>query len=107
MMNMGKMMKQVQDMQSKMNLMQEKLNNTQITGLAGGELVRATINGKYELLAVAIDPKAVDPDDLEMLEALIVAAYNDAKGQIDKVIEEETGKAMGGLSLPPGMKLPF
>ena len=107
MMNMGKMMKQVQDMQAKMNLMQEKLGSTRVTGAAGGELVSVTINGKYEMLGISINPKAVDADDLEMLEALIVAAYNDAKGRIDKVIEEETGKAMGGLSLPPGLNLPF
>lgn len=107
MMNMGQVMKQVQDMQSKMNLMQNKLNETEVTGQAGGDLVSVTINGKYEMKKVKIDPKAVDPSDVEMLEDMVAAAYGAAKAQIDLMIASETEKAMGGLKLPPGMKLPF
>lgn len=107
MLNMGQMMKQVQDMQSKMNLMQSKLAETEMTGQAGGDLVVATMNGKGELKKVKIDPKVVDPSDVEMLEDMVVAAVNDAKSKIDALIASETEKAMGGLKLPPGMKLPF
>lgn len=107
MLNMGKMMKQVQDMQSKMKVMQEELSHTEMTGQAGGDLVQATVSGKGELKKVKIDPKAVDTDDLEMLEDLIVAAFNDAKSKVDAHVATETEKAMGGLKLPPGMNLPF
>ena len=107
MLNMGQMMKQVQDMQAKMNLMQNKMNETEVTGQAGGELVVATMNGKYELKKIKIDPKLVDPAEIEMLEDMVLAACNAAKNQIDALIASETERAMGGLKLPPGMKMPF
>ncbi len=107
MLNMGKMMKQVQDMQSKMTAMQADLANVDMTGQAGGDLVQATVSGKGELKAIKIDPKAVDTDDMEMLEDLIVAAFNDAKSKVDAHVATETEKAMGGMKLPPGMSLPF
>lgn len=107
MFNMGQMMKQVQDMQSKMNLMQAKLGETEMTGQAGGDLVVATMNGKGDLKKLKIDAKLVDPSDIEMLEDMVVAAIGDAKAKIDAMIAAETEKAMGGLKLPPGMKLPF
>lgn len=107
MFNMGQMMKQVQDMQGKMNLMQAKLGETELTGQAGGDLVVATMNGKGDLKKLKIDAKLVDPSDIEMLEDMIVAAIGDAKAKIDAMIAVETEKAMGGLKLPPGMKMPF
>ena len=107
MLNMGQMMKQVQDMQNKMNLMQNKLNETEVTGQAGGELVVVTMNGKFELKKIKIDPKTVDPSDVEMLEDMVVAAVNDAKARIDAIIASETERAMGGMKLPAGMKMPF
>lgn len=107
MLNMGKMMKQVQDMQSKMTTMQAELADTEMVGQAGGDLVQATVSGKGDLKKVKIDPKAVDTDDMEMLEDLIVAAFNDAKSKVDALVASETEKAMGGLKLPPGMNLPF
>ena len=107
MFNMGQMMKQVQDMQAKMNLMQAKLGDTEMTGQAGGDLVVATMNGKGDLKKLKIDAKLVDPSDIEMLEDMIVAAIGDAKAKIDAMIASETEKAMGGLKLPPGMKMPF
>lgn len=107
MFNMGQMMKQVQDMQSKMNQMQARLGETETTGQAGGDLVIATMNGKGDLKKIKIDAKAVDPSDIDMLEDLVLAAVADAKAKIDAMIAQETEKAMGGLKLPPGMKLPF
>jgi len=107
MLNMGKMMKQVKDMQSKMTAMQEKLAEVEMTGQAGGDLVLATVSGKGVLKKIKIDPKAVDTDDMEMLEDLIIAACNDAKSKVDSHVASETEKAMGGLKLPPGMNLPI
>ena len=107
MLNMGQMMKQVQDMQAKMNQMQSKLGETELTGQAGGDMVVATMNGKGDLKKLKIDAKAVDPSDVEMLEDLVLAAVADAKAKIDAMIASETEKAMGGIKLPPGVKLPF
>lgn len=106
MLNIGQMMKQVQTMQSKMTDMQNRLGETELTGQAGG-LVEATMNGKGDLKKIKIDPKAVDPADVDMLEDLVVAAVADAKAKMDALIAQETEKAMGGMKLPPGMKLPF
>lgn len=107
MFNIGQMMKQVQDMQAKMADMQSRLGEVEVEGQAGNGLVRVTLTGKGEMKAIAIDPKAVDPSDVEMLEDLVVAAVNDAKAKADAAVAGETDKIMGGLKLPPGMKLPF
>ena len=107
MLNMGKMMKQVQDMQAKMGEMQAKMNDMEVEGQAGGGLVVATMSGKGELKKIKIDPKLVDPAEIEMLEDMIVAACRDAKAKVDAFIADETEKAMGGIKLPPGMQLPF
>ncbi len=107
MVNIGQMMKQVQDMQAKMTSMQSRLGDIETQGAAGGGMVTATMNGKGELKKIKLDPKVVDPSDVEMLEDLIVAAVNDAKSKIDDQIAKETEQMMGGLKLPPGVKLPF
>lgn len=107
MLNMGKMMKQVQDMQAKMTELQARVGEIEMTGQAGGDKVIATMGGKGELKKIKIDPSVIDPADPEMLEDLVVAACRDAKTKIDRFIEEETQKAMGGMSLPPGLSLPF
>ena len=106
-MNIGQMMKQVQEMQAKMSQMQERLGDTEVMGQSGGGMVQATMNGKGELRKIKIDPKLADPNDIEMLEDLIVAACNDAKAKTDEQIAGETQKMMGGIKLPPGVKLPF
>jgi nucleoid-associated protein EbfC len=105
--NLAGMMKQAQQMQQKMADMQARLEAAEIEGVAGAGLVRVTLSGKGVLKAVKIDPKLLEPSEAEMLEDLLVAAHADAKGKIDAVTEEETRNAMGGLSLPPGVKLPF
>ncbi len=106
-MNIGQMMRQVQDMQTKMAQMQERMNETEVTGQSGGGMVVVTINGNGDLKKIKIDPKLADPAEMEMLEDLIVAAFNDAKAKKDAAVATETEKMMGGLKLPPGMKLPF
>jgi DNA-binding YbaB/EbfC family protein len=105
--NLAGLMKQAQQMQSKMEDMQSKLEAMEVTGEAGAGLVKVTLNGKGTLRTLAIDPKIVDPADTEMLEDLIVAAHRDAKTKIDAASAEEMQKVTGGLQLPPGMKLPF
>lgn len=106
-MNIGKMMKQVQDMQSKMTAMQDSLSDIEVTGQAGGGMVVATMDGKGELKKIKLDPKLADPAEIEMLEDLIVAACRDAKAKAEQHVAAETEKMMGGIKLPPGVKLPF
>ena len=105
--NLGNMLKQAQEMQAKMAEMQDSLADLEVTGEAGAGLVRATATGKGELKSVVIDPKVVDPDDVSMLEDLIVAAVNAAKAKADQETQAKTAELMGGMQLPPGFKLPF
>jgi DNA-binding YbaB/EbfC family protein len=105
--NLGNMLKEAQKLQSKMAEMQAKLAETELSGAAGGGMVNVTLNGKGEMRKVKIDPSLVDPAEVEILEDLIVAAFNEAKAKIEAHVQEEMGKLTGGMSLPPGMKLPF
>ena len=105
--NLGQMMKQAQELQSRMNEMQAKLDQIEITGASGGGMVQVTVNGKREMKRLKIDKSLVDPEEVEVLEDLVVAAFNDAAAKIDAKLAEEMGKITGGLKLPPGMKLPF
>lgn len=106
-MNLGGMMKQVQEMQAKMAEMQERLAQAEVQGQAGGGMVVSTMNGKGELRKIKIDPQLANPAELELLEDLIVAACRDARQKAEDQIAEETKKMMGGMQLPPGVKLPF
>jgi DNA-binding YbaB/EbfC family protein len=105
--NIGQLMKQAQQMQSRMADMQAKLADVEMSGQSGGGMVTALMNGKGELKKITLDKGVVDPDDIEMLEDLIIAAVNDAKGKIEGHVASETQKLMGGIPMPPGMKLPF
>jgi nucleoid-associated protein EbfC len=105
--NLGNMLKEAQKLQSKMAEMQAKLAETELSGAAGGGMVTVTLNGKGEMRKVKIDPSLVDPAEVEILEDLIVAAFNEAKAKIEAHVQEEMGRLTGGMSLPPGMKLPF
>lgn len=105
--NLSQMLKQAQEMQSKMAEMQSALEQIEVTGQAGGGLVAVTISGKGEVRRVKIDPKLATPDDVEVLEDLIVAAAKDAKSKADAQMAEQMAKLTGGLQLPPGFKLPF
>ena len=105
--NFGQMMKQAQEFQSKMAEMQEKLAQFEVTGSSAGGMVQVTLNGKTEARRVKIDPSLVSPDDTEVLEDLIVAAFNDAKAKVEAHMAEKMSELTGGLQLPPGMSLPF
>ena len=105
--NLGQMMKQVQDMQEKMQCMQEQQLAMEVEGSSGAGMVRVTLNGKGEMRAIRLDPSIVDPGEIEVLEDLIMAAVNDARAKVDQHMAEGMQKLTGGLSLPPGFKLPF
>jgi nucleoid-associated protein EbfC len=105
--NLGNLMKQAQQMQAKMGEMQAKMSELEVTGASGGGMLKVVLNGKYELKSIKIDKALVDPEDVEVLEDLIVAAFNDAKTKAETAMQEEMAKVTGGLNLPAGMKLPF
>jgi DNA-binding YbaB/EbfC family protein len=105
--NFGQMMKQAQEMQARMAEMQARLDQVEMTGAAAGGMVQVTLNGKGELRKLKLDKSLVVADETEVLEDLIVAAFNDAKSRVESHVAEEMGKLTGGLKLPPGMKLPF
>ncbi len=105
--NLGNMMKQAQQMQAKMAEMQARLDQVEMSGASGGGLVTVTLNGKSEVRKLKIDPSLVVPDETEVLEDLIVAAFNDAKARVEAHVAEEMSKLTGGLQLPAGLKLPF
>ena len=105
--NLGQLMKQAQEMQTKMAEMQQRLVDVEITGSAAAGMVTVVLNGKGEMRKVKIDPSLIVPDDAEVLEDLIVAAQNDARAKVDAYMQEETSKMMGGVDLPPGCKMPF
>ncbi len=99
----GGMMKQVQELQRKMAQVQEDLRTRVVEGSAGGGMVTAQVNGKLELVALKISREVVDPDDVRMLEDLIIAAVSQATKKAHELAENEMNKVTGGLGLPPGM----
>ena len=105
-MDIMKMMKQAKTMQDKMQAMQEEMADATVEGTSGGGMVKATLSGKGELTGLAIDPSLLVPDDVEILEDLLIAAHNDAKAKADQMMADKTQDMMSGLGLPPGMKLP-
>ena len=104
--NLGNMMKQAQQMQEKMQEMQERLADHEVSGAAGGGMVTVTMNGKGETRRVKIDPSLVAPEDVGVLEDLIVAASNDAKQKVEQYTQEQMQDITGGMDLPPGFKMP-
>ena len=105
--DMGKMMKAAQEMQQKMETLQEELAAMTVTGESGAGLVKATATAKGELTALDIDPSIFSADDKEVVEDLILAAIKDAQAKAQEKNAEELQKLTEGLGLPPGMKLPF
>lgn len=105
--NINQMMKQAQQLQEKIAQVQEKMDQVEISGMSGGGMVKVTINGKGIMKGLSIDPSLMDPKEIEVLEDLIIAAFNDAKSKVENHMAEEMGKITGGLGLPGGMKLPF
>lgn len=103
--NLMGMMKQMGEMQTRMQQMQEELAALEIEGQAGAGLVKVTMSGKGEVRKVSIDPSLVKPEEAEILEDLIVAAAQDAKAKLDMQLQEKMQEMAGGLPLPPGLKL--
>ena len=101
------MMKKAQAMQVKLQEAQEDLARLEVEGQSGGGMVKATLNGKGELTAIAIDASLLKPEDKEMVEDLVIAAFADAKGRADRAAAEKMQAVTAGLQLPPGLKLPF
>lgn len=106
MMNIQGIMKQAQMMQKKMEEEQAKLAQEEVEGSSGGGMVKVTLNGKFEMKRLSLDNSLVDPQDVEVLEDLIVAAYNDAKNKVDAKMQDSMNALSGGLNLG-GLKLPF
>ncbi|GII24940.1 YbaB/EbfC family nucleoid-associated protein [Planosporangium mesophilum] len=98
--NLQQLMKQAQKMQQQMAEAQAQLAETELTGTAGGGLVTVTVTGTGEVTSIKIDPKAVDPDDVETLEDLVVAALHNAAEQARALTEQKMGPLAGGLGLP-------
>ena len=101
--NMAGMMKKMQKLQGEMAKMQEELKKRTMEVSAGGGAVKVVINGDKQIQSLKIDPLAVDPEDIEMLEDLVVAAINEAIKKVDDMMAQEMGKLTGGLNLPAGM----
>ena len=107
MVNIGNMMKQAQQLQKKMAEAQEALSSIEVEGISGGGLVKVTATAKGEIKRIILDDSIMKLDEKEITEDLIVAAINDAKQKGEAVSQEEMKSITGGISLPPGMKLPF
>jgi DNA-binding YbaB/EbfC family protein len=101
------MMKQAKELQSRMQAMQDEIAALTIDGSAGGGLVKITVNGKSEVKALHIDPSLMKPEEVEILEDLVVAALGDARAKAEAALADKMREITGGLALPPGMKLPF
>ncbi|MDH4980691.1 YbaB/EbfC family nucleoid-associated protein [Hyphomicrobium sp. D-2] len=99
------MMKQVGQMQARVQKMQEELALMEIEGQSGGGLVKITLTGKGDVRRVQIDPSLAKPDEVEILEDLIVAASADAKSKLDAAMQEKMQEVTGGIALPPGLNL--
>jgi hypothetical protein len=103
----SELMKQAQNLQTKMHEIQEKIAALEVEGVAGAGMVKIVLNGKGYARRVAIDPALLKDDDAEILEDLIAAALNDAKSKLESKTLEEAKALTGGLPLPPGLKPPF
>lgn len=107
MVNMNMLMKQAQEMQKKVLEMQEEMAKKEFQGMSGGGSVKIIINGKGTLKSIKIDPEMANKDDIEILEDLIIAAFNEAKAKLDEESSGGMSDMFGGMKLPPGMKMPF
>lgn len=106
-MNFNNMMKQAQELQKKMAEAQKKVESLEAEGTSGGGLIKIIIDGKNNVRSVKIDESLISKEDIEILEDLILAAFNDGKEKIQKKISDEMGSITCGLQLPPGFKMPF
>jgi DNA-binding YbaB/EbfC family protein len=102
----GQLMKQAQKMQADMQKAQEEMGKLSVTGESGGGLVKITMTCKHEVRSLEIDESLIG-DDKDMLEDLIIAAFNNAIARVERTVQEKFSGLTSGLGLPPGMKLPF
>lgn len=105
--NLQDIMKAAQNVQEQMQQAQAKLDQIEVEGAAGGGMVKVRASAKGRIIAVNIDPSLLTPNDKEMLEDLVAAAFNDARAKADVAANAEMQKMTAGLPLPPGFKLPF
>jgi DNA-binding YbaB/EbfC family protein len=104
--NIGNLMKQAQQLQANMQRAQAEIATLEVTGEAGGGMAKVVMTGKHEVKRVTLDPALIG-DDKEMLEDLIAAAINDAVQRVERTTQEKMSSLMGGMNLPPGLKMPF
>ena len=97
---MGNMMKQAQKLQAKMLKLQDELAGQTVEATAGGGMVKVTANGRQQIISIAIEKEVVDPEDIEMLQDLVLAAVNDALNKSQEMVSQEMGKLTGGINLP-------
>jgi DNA-binding YbaB/EbfC family protein len=100
-----KLMKQAGEIQGRMQKLQEELAALEVEGQSGAGLIKVTVNGKMEARGIKIDPSLIKPDEADMLEDLILAAFQDAKGKAEAAVQAKMQEITGGLALPPGLKL--
>jgi nucleoid-associated protein EbfC len=98
--NMGNMMKQAQKLQAKMLKMQEELAEKTVESSAGGGMIKVVANGRQQIVSISIEKEAIDPDDADMLQDMILAAVNDALTKSQEMVAAEMGKVTGGFNLP-------
>lgn len=106
-MNINQMMKQAQEMQKKMDELKNKMSETEYEGKAGGGLVKVIATGNGNIKSIDIDKSAIDPEEKEMLEDLVIAAISDVKSKVEEDSQNQMSSMMGGMNLPPGFKMPF
>ena len=106
-MNMQQIMKQAQAMQKKMEQMQEEMANKQFEGSSGAGAVKITLNGKFNIESLIIDPELFKENDHELISDLVIAAFNEAKTKMDSESKNGMSNMLGGMPMPPGFKMPF
>ena len=104
--NFSDILSKAKKMKEEMQKAQESIKKIQVEGISGGNLVKVILGGDYEMKSIFIDPKAKNEKE-EIINDLIIAAYNDAKEKLKKKTSEEISKVTGGIDLPPGFKMPF
>lgn len=107
MQNIQDIMRMAQNVQQQLTDAQGKLDQIEVEGAAGGGMVKVRASAKGRIIGVSVDPSLLNPNDKEMLEDLIAAAFNDARAKADTVSNQEMQKMTAGMPLPPGFKLPF
>lgn len=106
-MDLMKMMRQAKDMQGKMQEMQSQFADIEGVGSSGGGLVEISVSAQGDLKRIKIDPALLKPEEVDILEDLIIAAHNDARAKAQEAAAEKMQSAMSNMGLPPGFKLPF